>query len=126
MNVVVVPYDFTAAGGFAQTFTDTVARNQARSYFVRVPAGVPALKVDFSGPSATPGTGQARFLRFHPYGVGIDSNSSTGLLLATVPGGSCPGGGAELADPVEPDCPASGRSRSRRAGPRTPSSRRTR
>ncbi|HEX4972545.1 MAG TPA: pre-peptidase C-terminal domain-containing protein, partial [Steroidobacteraceae bacterium] len=31
--------------------------------------------VDFSGPSATPGTGQARFLRWHPYGLGIDSNS---------------------------------------------------
>lgn len=93
MNVVVVPYDFTADGGFSQTFTDAVARNQHHSYFVRVPAGVPALKVDFSGPSSTPGTGQARFLRFHPYGVGIDSNTSTVCYSPAVPGGSCPGGG---------------------------------
>ncbi|TNM40476.1 serine protease [Nocardioides albidus] len=93
MNVVVVPYDLDAAGGFTQTFTDQVARNQARSYFVRVPAGVPALKVDFSGPDGTPGTGQARFLRFHPYGVGIDSNTSTVCYSPAVPGGSCPGGG---------------------------------
>jgi subtilisin family serine protease len=93
MNVVVVPYDFTADGGFAQTFTDSVARNQTESYFVRVPAGVPALKVDFSGPSATPGTGQARFLRFHPYGVGIDSNQSTSCYSPDS-GGGCAGGTA--------------------------------
>ena len=93
MNVVVVPYEFKESTGFAQTFTGTVARNQTRSYFVRVPAGAPALKVDFSGPSATPGTGQARFLRFHPYGVGVDSNSSTVCYSPAVPGGSCPGGG---------------------------------
>jgi hypothetical protein len=42
---------------------------------VQVPANAPALKVDFSGPDSTPGTGQARFLRWHPYGVGIDSNA---------------------------------------------------
>lgn len=93
MNVVVVPYEFTASDGFAQTFTGSVARNQVRSYFVQVPAGAPALKVDFSGPGATPGTGQARFLRFHPYGVGIDSNQSTVCYSPAVPGGSCPGGG---------------------------------
>ena len=92
MNVVVVPYDFTEAGGFAQSFSDTIARNQARSYFLRVPEGVPALKVDFTGPDGTPGTGQARFLRFHPYGVGIDSNTSTVCYSPPVPGGSCPGG----------------------------------
>lgn len=93
MNVVVVPYDLTAAGGFAQTFTDTVARNQTESYFIRVPAGAPAFKVDFSGPSATPGTGQARFLRFHPYGVGIDSNQSTSCYSPDS-GGGCAGGTA--------------------------------
>lgn len=35
------------------------------------------MKVDFSGPDGTAGTGQARFLRWHPYGVGIDSNSAS-------------------------------------------------
>ena len=45
-----------------------------------------AFKVDFSGPSATPGTGQARFLRFHPYGVWIDSNTSTNCYSPPVAG----------------------------------------
>ena len=47
-----------------------------------MPADTPALKVDFSGPSATPGTGQARFLRYHPFGVNIDGERSLQLLLA--------------------------------------------
>jgi len=94
MNVVVVPHEFSAANGYAQVFNGSVARNQALSYFVRVPAGATALKVDFTGPNATPGTGQARFLRFHPYGVPIDSNTSTVCYSPpVVPGGSCPGGG---------------------------------
>jgi len=75
MNVVVAPDTLSAANGFATTNTGSVGRNQQLTHFVRVPTGVPALKVDFSGPSATPGTGQARFLRWHPYGVGIDSNA---------------------------------------------------
>ena len=71
----------------------TVGRNQALSYFFKVEPGTPAFKVDFSGPSATPGTGQARFLRFHPFGVGIDSNTSTVCYSPPVPGGSCPPAG---------------------------------
>jgi hypothetical protein len=97
MNVVVVPYEFTAAGNFQQTITSTVGRNQVQHYFFRVPAGVPALKVDFSGPSATPGTGQARFLRFHPYGVAIDANASTNCY--SPPAGGC-GGGSPLSRTV--------------------------
>jgi len=75
MNVVIAADTFSAGGGFAVTNTGSVGRAQQLTHFVRVPAGVPALKVDFSGPSATPGTGQARFLRWHPYGLGIDSNA---------------------------------------------------
>jgi hypothetical protein len=66
---------FNSANGYSVTKTGTIGRAQQLTHFVRVPAGAPALKVDFSGPSATPGTGQARFLRWHPYGVGIDSNA---------------------------------------------------
>ena len=91
MNVVVVPYEFTAATGYSQTFTGSVGRNQTQSYFLRVPAGTPALKVDFSGPSSTPGSGQARFLRFHPFGVGIDSNTSTNCYVPDA-GAGCIGG----------------------------------
>jgi hypothetical protein len=75
MNVVVATDGFNAANGFSVTKTGTVGRAQQLTHFVQVPAGAPALKVDFSGPSAAAGTGQARFLRWHPYGLGIDSNS---------------------------------------------------
>ena len=55
-------------------------------YFFKVPAGNPVLKVDFTGPDGNPGTGQARFLRFHPYGVGVDSNASTSCYAPPVAG----------------------------------------
>ena len=71
------------------TKTGTIGRAQQLTHFVRVPAGVPALKVDFSGPSATPGTGQARFLRWHPYGLGIDSNAVSNCYTPAKPGGGC-------------------------------------
>lgn len=93
LNTVVAAESFEASSGYAVTHTGTIGRNQTTSYFFAVPAGVPALKVDFSGPSTTPGTGQARFLRFHPYGVGIDSNSSLACYQPPVPGGGCAGGG---------------------------------
>ena len=89
MNTVVVPDTFTAGNNYSVTKTGSIGRNQTLSYFFRVPAGTPAFKVDFSGPSATPGTGQARFLRFHPYGVGIDSNASTSCYSPSA--GSCSG-----------------------------------
>jgi hypothetical protein len=75
MNVIVAADTFSAASGFAVTKNGSIGRAQQVTHLVHVPAGVPALKVDFSGPSATPGTGQARFLRWHPYGLGIDSNA---------------------------------------------------
>ena len=87
MNTVVVPEVFTAAGNYTVTKTGTIGRNQTKSFFFKVPANTPAFKVDFSGPSATPGTGQARFLRFHPYGVGIDSNASNNCYSPPVVGG---------------------------------------
>ena len=87
MNVVIVPDTFAAGNNFTVTKSGSVGRNQVLHYFFRVPAGTPAFKVDLSGPSATPGTGQARFLRWHPYGVGIDSNASTSCF--SPPRGGC-------------------------------------
>jgi hypothetical protein len=87
MNVVVAAERFTSAGDFTVVKTGTIGRNQTKSFFFYVPPGTPAFKVDFSGPSATPGAGQARFLRFHPYGVGIESNASTSCFIPSA--GSC-------------------------------------
>jgi subtilisin family serine protease len=89
LNTVIVADQFTAANNYTVTKSGTIGRNQTTSFFYNIPAGTPAFKVDFSGPSATPGTGQARFLRFHPYGVGIDSNASTSCYSPSA--GSCAG-----------------------------------
>ena len=91
MNVVVAAYEFNAGNNYSVTVSGTIGRNQVQSYFFRVPAGTPAFKVDLSGPSTAAGTGQVRFLRFHPYGVGIDSNASTANYCpsATAPS-TCP------------------------------------
>jgi hypothetical protein len=91
MNVVIVAHDFTADNGYSFTASDSVARNAFQTYFFDVPAGAPAFKVDFTGPSATPGTGQARFLRFHPYGVGLENNSSLNCYSPPAGGSSCGG-----------------------------------
>jgi subtilisin family serine protease len=92
MNVVVAADVFNAANGYSVTKTGTVGRAQQLTHFVRVPPNAPALKVDFSGPSATPGTGQARFLRWHPYGLGIDSNAVSNCYTPNA--GSCTTGSA--------------------------------
>ena len=92
MNTVIAPDELTEANGYSITKTGAVGRNQVLRYFVRVPEGNPVLKVDFSGPDDTPGTGQARFLTFHPYGVGIESNQSTSCYAPPPPGGGCAAG----------------------------------
>jgi subtilisin family serine protease len=93
LNTVVAAEEFIAAGNYAITKTGTIGRNQSRSYFFRLPAGTPAFKVDLASPLGsfnTPGAGQVRFLRFHPFGVPIDSNSSLSCYNPPVsPGGSC-------------------------------------
>jgi hypothetical protein len=100
MNVVVAADTFSAGGGFSVTKTGAIGRAQQLTHFVRVPAGVPALKVDFSGPSATPGTGQARFLRWHPYGVGIDSNAVSNCYVPAA--GTCTTGSASSRTAADP------------------------
>ncbi|MDQ4037490.1 MAG: S8 family serine peptidase, partial [Actinomycetota bacterium] len=91
LNTVVVARDF-AGPAFSHTLTGSVARNQSLSYFFEVAPGTPAFKVDLDDHSAA-GAGQVRFLRFHPYGVGFDSNSSLSCYSPPVsPGGSCTGG----------------------------------
>ena len=86
MNTVIAPDVMTAQNGYSVTKTGSIGRNQVLRYFFRVPAGNPVFKVDFSGPDGNPGTGQARFLRFHPYGVGVDSNASTSCYAPPVAG----------------------------------------
>ena len=81
MNTIIVPYALNAGNGYTATINATIARQGVLHYFVNVPAGTPAFKVDFSGPSATPGTGQARFLRWNPFGLGIETNAVSNCYL---------------------------------------------
>jgi Subtilase family len=76
MNTVLAPYEFTEDNGFTQSVSASVGRGQQLHYFFRVPAGTPAFRVDLdTAASTTPGTGQIRFLRWHPFGLAIESNA---------------------------------------------------
>ncbi len=86
MNTVIVPDTFTSQNGYSVTKTGYAGRNHVQHFFFRVPAGNPVFKVSMSGPDGTPGTGQVRFLRFHPWGLGIDSNASTSCYAPPVAG----------------------------------------
>jgi hypothetical protein len=101
MNTVLVPETFSAANGYSVTKTGVIGRNQAQHFFFRVPAGNPVLKIDLAGPTGDPGTGQVRFLRWHPWGLGLESSSSLSCYMPQVsPGGSCAG------DPLSRSGPA--------------------
>ena len=93
MNTIIAAEQFTAGNNFSFVKSGTVARNQALRYFFYVPAGTPALKVDLDDHSAV-GTGQVRFLRFHPYGVTIEP--STNSLTCYSP----PVGGGPACNPL--------------------------
>jgi subtilisin family serine protease len=84
MNTVIAPYEFDAGNNYSQSVSGSVGRGQQLHYFFRVPAGTPAFKVDLSTTaSTTPGTGQIRFLRWHPFGVGVDSNGVSECYVPT-------------------------------------------
>ncbi|RZQ59239.1 S8 family serine peptidase [Amycolatopsis suaedae] len=96
LNTVIAAEDFTAANGYTVRHGGQIGRNETSSFFVRVPQGAPALKVDMTGGGTTPGAGQIRFLRFHPYGVGFEDNSSLNCYNPPVAGG----GGCDTGSPA--------------------------
>jgi subtilisin family serine protease len=89
MNTVIAPLEFSAPS-YAQTITSDIARGQSKHYFFRVPAGAPAFKVDLTGGGDTAGAGAIRFLRWHPFGQGIDSNAVSNCYNGA-PGGCTTG-----------------------------------
>ncbi|HEY3708678.1 MAG TPA: S8 family serine peptidase [Amycolatopsis sp.] len=90
MNTVFAPAEFTTATGDKFEASGTIARNTSVSYFVRVPKGASALKVDLAA-GGDPGKGQVRFLRYDPTGVPVDSNTSTNCYNPDA-GAGCAGG----------------------------------
>jgi hypothetical protein len=71
MNTVVVASQFTAANNYTVTETGSADRADKDTFFYNVPANTPAFKVDLSNVN-----GRIRFMRYHPYGVEIDSTST--------------------------------------------------
>ena len=88
MNTVVVPYTFSGPN-YSRTVSGSLGPQQMKSYFFRVPAATPAFKVDLVG-GGPAGAGAIRFLRWHPFGVGIDSNAVSNCYVGA-PGGCNPG-----------------------------------
>jgi hypothetical protein len=88
MNVIIAADQFTAPG-YSVSKTGSVGPGQFKSYFAYIPPGVPAVKVDMVG-GGGPGAGAIRFLRWHPWGLGIDSNAVSNCYNGA-PGGCTTG-----------------------------------
>jgi hypothetical protein len=89
MNVVVAADQFSALTNYSVTKSGSLGPGQFVSHYFNVPAGTPAFKVDMTGGGAT-GAGAIRFLRWHPYGLGVDSNSVSNCYNGA-PGGCTTG-----------------------------------
>ena len=74
MNVVVAADQFSIDNNYSVTKAGSLGPGQFQTFFFYVPAGTPAFKVDMTGGGAA-GLGAIRFLRWHPWGLGIDSNA---------------------------------------------------
>jgi hypothetical protein len=70
MNTIVAAGQFAEANNYAVSYPGVSDRADTSSYFFNVPAGVPAFKVDLTNI-----TGRIRFLRYHPFGVSVDSTA---------------------------------------------------
>ena len=86
LNTVIAADQF-AGPGYSVTKTGSLGPGQFKTYFFYVPAGTPALKVDMVGGGGA-GAGAIRFLRWHPWGLGIESNAVSNCYNGQ-PGGTC-------------------------------------
>ena len=97
MNTVIVPYDFAAPGlrGRDQRARSTSPRPSTTSSGCR-PARRPS-RSTWSAAAPTPGSGQMRFLRWHPFGQAIDDNAVSNCYNPPAAAGCLDG------QPDEPD-----------------------
>ncbi|MEW6401055.1 MAG: S8 family serine peptidase [Chloroflexota bacterium] len=73
MNTVIAADQFVGPD-YSVDKAGSLGPGQFESYFFNVPAGTPAFKVDMTG-GGPAGAGAIRFLRWHPWGLAIDSNA---------------------------------------------------
>jgi hypothetical protein len=85
MNVVIAADEFTAGNDFTVTKTGNLGPGQFETHFFYVPPGTPAFKVDMVG-GGPAGAGAIRFLRWHPWGLGIDSNAVSNCYNPSISG----------------------------------------
>ena len=88
MNVVIAADQFSEPD-YAVVKSGSLGPGQFDTYFFNVPAGTPAFKVDMTG-GGSAGAGAIRFLRWHPYGLGVDSNAVSNCYNGA-PGGCLTG-----------------------------------
>jgi subtilisin family serine protease len=88
LNVVVAADQFDGPD-YSVAKTGSIGPGQFETYFFEVPAGTPAFKVDMTGGGGA-GAGAIRFLRWHPYGLGVDSNAVSNCYNGA-PGGCTTG-----------------------------------
>ena len=89
MNVVIAADEFTARDNYQVTKTGSLGPGQVDTYFFSIPASTPAFKVDMTG-GGPAGAGAIRFLRWHPWGLGVDSNAVSNCYNGA-PGGCSTG-----------------------------------
>lgn len=88
MNTVVAADQFSEPD-YSVTKTGSLGPGQFDTYFLDVPAGTPAFKVDLTG-GGPAGAGAIRFLRWHPWGLGVDANAVSNCYNGA-PGGCSTG-----------------------------------
>ena len=91
MNTVFVAHEFTDANAYTIQTSGQVGRNATQHFFVRVPVGASALKIDMDAGGSSAGAGQVRFLRYSPQGLPADSTTSTNCYNPDA-GAGCAGG----------------------------------
>jgi hypothetical protein len=91
LNVVVAADQFNAGNNFTVTKTGSLGPGQFETFFFYIPPGTPAFKVDMEAGGAA-GLGAIRFLRWHPWGLAIDSNAVSNCYNPSIAG--CSTGGA--------------------------------
>jgi hypothetical protein len=90
MNVVVAADQFEGPN-YSVSKSGSLGPGQFDTYFFNVPAGTPAFKVDMTG-GGPAGAGAIRFLRWLPWGLGIDSNAVSNCYNPNI--GGCSTGSA--------------------------------
>jgi len=88
MNTVIAADQFSAPD-YSVAKAGNLGPGQFKTYFFNVPPGTPAFKVDMTG-GGPAGAGAIRFLRWHPWGLGVDANAVSNCYNGA-PGGCTTG-----------------------------------